>query len=117
MAIHQTPTPTPTHDLSGWDIGAVAALEWGPWGSRGDARAKVLATGDGYFLALVEADAGYHGDAHEHGFAEMLYVLSGRLRTQGVEMGPGDAYVAAAGSVHTDFATDGGATYLSIFKL
>ena len=31
--------------------------------------------------------------------------------------GPGDAYVAAAGSVHTDFTTEGGATYLSIFKL
>jgi len=106
-----------THDLRGWDIGAVAGLEWSPWGSRGDARAKVLANGDGYFLALVEAAPGYRGDPHEHGFAEMLYVLSGTLRTQGVEMGPGDAYVAAAGSVHTDFATEAGATYLSIFKL
>ena len=104
-------------DLQGWDIGRVAALEWSPWGSRGDARAKVLATGDGYVLALVEAEPGYRGDPHEHGFAEMLCVLAGALRTHGVEMGPGDAYVAAAGSVHTDFATDGGATYLSIFKL
>jgi quercetin dioxygenase-like cupin family protein len=106
-----------TPDLTGWDIGALTAIEWSPWGSRGDARAKVLASGDGYYLALVEAEPGYHGDPHEHGFAEMLYVLSGTLRTQGVEMGPGDAYVAAAGSVHTDFATDAGATYLSIFKL
>ena len=47
----------------------------------------------------------------------MLYVLAGTLRTQGVAMGPGDAYVAAAGSVHTDFTTESGATYLSIFKL
>ena len=77
----------------------------------------MLATGDGYYLALVEAEPGYRGDPHEHGFAEMLYVLSGTLRTQGVEMGTGDAYVAAAGSVHADFATDAGATYLSIFKL
>ncbi len=112
-----TAGPTTTHDLSGWDIGRVAVLDWSPWGSRGDARAKVLATGDGYHLALVEAAPGYHGDPHEHGFAEMLYVLAGTLRTQGVEMAVGDAYVAAAGSVHTDFVTDGGATYLSIFKL
>ena len=104
---------TTTHDLTGWDIGRVAALDWSPWGSRGDARAKVLATGDGYYLALVEAAPGYRGDPHEHGFAEMLYVLAGTLRTQGVEMGAGDAYVAAAGSV----CTDDGATYLSIFKL
>jgi quercetin dioxygenase-like cupin family protein len=106
-----------THDLTGWDIGAVAALAWSPWGSRGDARAKVLANGDGYHVALVEAAPGYRGDVHEHGGAEMLYVLTGTLRTQGREMGPGDAYVAAAGSVHTDFAAAGGATYLSIFKL
>ena len=29
----------------------------------------------------------------------------------------GDAYAAAAGSVHTDFATPSGATYVLIFKL
>jgi uncharacterized protein len=114
---NEQPTTSTPHDLTGWDIGAVAALEWGPWGSGGDARAKVLANGDGYYLALVEAEPGYAGDPHQHGFAEMLYVLAGSLRTQGVEMGPGDAYVASAGSVHTDFVTDGGATYLSIFKL
>jgi quercetin dioxygenase-like cupin family protein len=108
---------TSRHDLAGWDIGAVAAVDWAPWGSRGDARAKVLASGDGYFLALVEAEPGYRGDPHEHGFTEMLFVLAGTLRTQGVMMGPGDAYVAAAGSVHTDFTTEGGTTYLSIFKL
>src|SRR5262245_18497880 len=106
-----------THDLTGWDIGALHAVEWSPRGSRGDARAKVLASGDGYYLALVEAEPGYHGDPHEHGFAEMLYILSGTLRTQGVDMGSVDAYVAAAVSVHTDFATDPGATYLSVFKL
>jgi len=105
------------HDLTGWDIGAVTALEWSPWGPRGDARAKVLAKGDGYHLVLVEAAPGYDGDPHEHGAAEMLYVLAGRVRTQGVEMGAGDAYVASAGSVHTDFATDAGATYLLVFKL
>ena len=32
-------------------------------------------------------------------------------------MGKGDAYVASPGSTHADFATDSGATYLSIFKL
>ena len=32
-------------------------------------------------------------------------------------MRAGDAYVAATGSVHTDFGTDTGATYLSIITL
>ena len=29
----------------------------------------------------------------------------------------GDGYAAAAGSTHTDFATETGATYLVIFKI
>lgn len=105
------------HPLDGWDLGRTATLDWTPWGSGGDARAKVLACGDGYHLALVEAQPGYTGDPHEHQHTEMLYVLDGTVRTQGQVLEPGDAYVAAAGSAHTDFATPTGATYLSIFKL
>ena len=105
------------HSLAGWAIGHAADVEWAPWGSRGDARAKVLANADGFYVALVEAEPGYHGDAHEHAHPEFLYVVSGELRNQGVTMVAGDAYAAAAGSHHTDFATDTGATYLSIFRL
>lgn len=108
---------TRSHSLTGWDIGRFDAVDWVPWGSHDNARAKVLASGDGYWLAMVEADAGYEGDPHEHEHAEFLYVLSGRVRTQGREMQAGDAYVAAAGSTHSDFATPDGATYLSIFRL
>jgi hypothetical protein len=32
-------------------------------------------------------------------------------------MAAGDGYAAAAGSTHTAFATDTGATYLVIFKI
>jgi quercetin dioxygenase-like cupin family protein len=105
------------HSLDGWDIGQLDAVEWTSWGSGGNARAKVLANADGYFLALVEAEAGYTGDPHEHAHHEFLFVIAGTLRTQGQQMTKGDAYVAAPGSVHTDFATETGATYLSIFKL
>jgi quercetin dioxygenase-like cupin family protein len=103
--------------LDGWDIGRFDAVEWSPWGSSGNARAKVLANGDGYFVALVEAEPGYEGDPHTHAFTEFSYVIEGSIRTQGVVMEKGDAYVAAAGSTHDDFVTATGATYLSIFKL
>ncbi len=103
--------------LDGWDIGKMAEIEWVPWGSHVDARAKILASGDGYMLALVEADPGYGGDPHEHAYAEFLYVVSGTLVNQGQEMTTGDGYVASAGTTHTDFYTETGATYLSIFKL
>lgn len=105
------------HSLDGWDIGRAADVDWVPWGAGSDARAKVLATGDGYVVALVEADAGYTGTPHEHAHTEFLYVVDGVIRNQGRTMERGDAYAAAVGSTHTDFEVASRATYLSIFKL
>lgn len=103
--------------LEGWDIGSFDAVDWAPWGSSGTARAKVLASADGFYVALVEAEAGYAGDPHQHDHAEFLFVIDGALHTQGREMTKGDAYAAAPGSTHDDFGTESGATYLSIFRL
>ena len=47
--------------LDGWDIGRFDERDWSPWGSGGNARAKVLASGDGFYVALVEAEPGYSG--------------------------------------------------------
>jgi hypothetical protein len=105
-----------TPSLEGWSINRSDDIEWTDWGGGG-ARAKVLGTGDGYVLALVEADAGYVGTPHEHEHTEFLFLLAGRIRNQGRPMGAGDAYVAATGSTHTDFEAETAATYLSIFKL
>jgi quercetin dioxygenase-like cupin family protein len=106
-----------THPLDGWDIGQFDEIDWVPWGEGDKARAKVLATGDGYFLALVEADPGYAGTEHEHTHTEFSYVIEGEVSNQGRTMKAGDGYVAAVGSRHTDFTTATGARYLSIFKL
>jgi len=104
--------------LGGWDIKKFDEVEWVPWGSGGDARAKVMSSGDGYYLSLVEAAEGYRGDPHVHAHTEFLFVVDGSLRNQGKAMARHDAYVAAIGSSHDDFEVGpGGATYLSIFKL
>jgi quercetin dioxygenase-like cupin family protein len=103
--------------LEGWDIATFSETEWVPWGSQGNARAKVLAAAGGFHVALVEAEAGYRGDPHVHAHPEFLYVVDGTLRSQGRELRRGDAYAAAPGSSHDDFATETGATYVSIFKL
>ena len=50
--------------LDGWDIERFDDAEWVSWGSGGNARAKVLGAADGYTVALVEAEPGYHGDSH-----------------------------------------------------
>jgi hypothetical protein len=103
--------------LDGWDITHADATDWVPWGEKGDARAKILGSGDGYIVALVEADAGYQGTPHEHAYTEFFYLVDGAIRNQGVAMKVGDGYVAAAGSSHTDFEAESPATYLSIFRI
>jgi len=106
-----------TQRLEGWDIVSAADRDWIDWGEGGAARAKLLAAGDGYTVALVETEPGYKGSRHDHVHTEFLYVLEGRLRNQGEVMEAGDTYVAAAGSTHTDFEAESPSTYLSIFKL
>ena len=104
--------------LDGWDIGSAPQLEWIPWvGSAGEARAKILGSADGYTVVLVEAKPGYTGAPHEHTNAEFNYIVDGAVRNQGCMMVAGDGYAAAAGSTHTDFETEQGATYIVIFKL
>ena len=100
----------------GWNFGSADTTEWLEWGGGG-ARAKVLASGDGYHVAIVDAEPGYSGTPHVHDHAEMLHVLSGTVVTNGVTMQAGDAYVAEAGSEHLEFSTATGATYLSIFRI
>ncbi len=109
--------PAVTFSLDGWNIGEADALEWAAWGSGDNARAKILATGDDYYVALVEAGPGYRSDPHRHEHTEFLYVVSGTLQNQGRTLGPGSAFVANTGSEHQDFGTTDGATYVSIFKL
>jgi uncharacterized cupin superfamily protein len=104
--------------LEGWDIRRFDGAEWAPWGgAHGEARAKVLGAADGFYVALVEAQPGYEGAPHMHTYPEFNYIVEGEVRNQGQLMRRGDAYAAAAGSSHTDFATEAGATYLLVFKI
>ena len=103
--------------LTGWNIVRADEAEWSPWGSHGNARAKVLGTADGYYVTLVEAEAGYRGDPHEHTNAEFFYLLEGSVRNQGQLISGGDGYAAAAGSRHTDFVVEAPSRYLVIFRL
>ena len=106
------------HPLDGWDIVHGGDADWTPWGGEGaPARAKVLGTGDGYALVLVEAAAGYTGAPHDHDHAEISYVITGTVEHQGVRMTAGDGYVASAGSRHTGFTVTSDATYVLAFKL
>jgi quercetin dioxygenase-like cupin family protein len=103
--------------LDGWDIQSADGAEWVPWGTQGNAKAKILGAADGYVVAYVQADPGYRGDPHEHPHPEFFYLIDGTVRNQGRSMVAGDGYAAAMGSTHADFATETGATYIVIFRL
>jgi quercetin dioxygenase-like cupin family protein len=104
--------------LEGWDMVDAATAEWMPWvGAAGEARAKMLGSADGYVVVLVEAQPGYQGNPHEHAYAEFEYIVSGSVRNQGRELHAGDGYAAAAGSSHSDFFTETGATYVVVFRI
>ena len=80
------------HSLDGWDIGHHSERDWSPWGgTTGDARAKVLAVADDYYLTLVEAQPGYAGDAHEHAHPEFLYVIDGSCAPRASSSAPATA--------------------------
>lgn len=111
-------TATESHpSTDGWDINHAPDAQWMPWGSTGDARAKILGSADGYHVVLVEADAGYRGTPHTHEHAEFFYLVDGRIRNQGEELDAGDGYAAAAGSTHEDFEALAPSTYVSIFRI
>jgi quercetin dioxygenase-like cupin family protein len=101
----------------GWSFGFADEAEWVPWGSAGVARGRMLSAGDGYLTVEVDAPAGYRGDPHVHPAAEFVYVLAGRVRSQGVELGPGDSYTASAGSRHDEFEVLDDARYVITFSL
>ena len=107
-----------TISLDGWDIHRFDDTDWGPWsGTAGEAKAKIMGVGDGYYVALVDAAPGYRGAPHVHEYAEFFSLIDGTVQNQGEVMTKGDGYVAAAGSSHTDFATETGPRYIVIFKL
>ncbi len=110
-------TTSPTPSLAGWDIRHAAKLDWIAWGNQGTAKAKILGDADGYTVAVIRAETGYRTAPHDHAHSEFLYLLDGVVRNQGQVLTAGDAYAAATGSIHTDFAVQSPATYLSIFRL
>ena len=104
------------HDLSGWQFAelATAPLQHTPEGTP----FKLFGAADGFVFVYSELAPGASGAPHVHDQGpEFLYVLEGSLRTNGVEMKAGHGYAASKGSAHTEFTSDEGARFLSVFKL
>ncbi len=98
---------------AGWMFADGNAVEWNEMGPG--VAMKTLGAADGRLIAMFRFDAGYVGGTHDHADAEFSYVLDGTLVSNGVLMEAGHAYAAEAGTTHSEFRTDTGATLVSVF--
>ncbi len=103
------------HDTTGWTFTDTNTAAWQE--TPDGAKFKMVGAADGFVMVYSELAAGGSGSSHEHGAPEFLYVLDGDVRSNGVEMKAGHGYSASAGSKHTEFASTGGCTFISVFKL
>ena len=100
---------------AGWTFADSNAVEWQEIGPG--VAMKTLGAAGGRLLALFKFEPGYSGAAHDHRDAEFSYLLEGDLVSNGVPMAAGHAYAAEAGTTHSEFRTEGGATLVSVFQI
>ncbi len=104
-----------TDMTEGWTFSDQGAMEWQEMGPG--IAMKMLGAANGRVMAMFKFDAGYVGGSHEHGDAEFTYLLDGEMVSNGVQMEAGHAYAAQAGTTHSEFRTDTGATLVSVFQM
>ncbi len=100
---------------AGWMFADSNAIEWNEMGPG--VSMKQLGVANGRLIAMFKFDPGYAGGTHEHGDAEFTYVIDGSIVSNGVPMGAGHAYAAEAGTTHSEFRSDAGATVVSVFAI
>ena len=100
---------------AGWIFADSNVIDWNEMGPG--IAMKQLGAANGRMFAMFKFDAGYTGGSHEHGDAEFTYVIDGSIVSNGVLMEAGHAYAAEAGTSHTEFRTDTGATLVSVFAI
>ncbi len=69
---------------------------------------------DGHTTFLLKLDAGARFPTHRHRGAECVYLISGDLRSGGVELAPGDFQRAGPGSKHSELYSEGGCVALVV---
>jgi anti-sigma factor ChrR (cupin superfamily) len=90
---------------AGWQPGPLPGIRIKPLSTSGDM---------GYHVLLAELAPGTRFPEHDHGSSEELFVLSGRLHTEGRILGPGDFLHAEPGTHHHELVSPDGCVALLI---
>lgn len=99
----------------GWQFTNTNEVEW----KKADDNSlyKTIGFVDGLAFVLSDVPAGHQGKHHHHTHAEFVYVMGGSIRANGVIMEAGHGYAAPEGTNHTEFASDNGCQFISVFKV
>jgi quercetin dioxygenase-like cupin family protein len=90
--------------------------EWKPAGYEGGERAILRLSPEQGRTSLVRLKAGARGPRHRHAGGEDVLVISGRIRVDGHELGPGDYLYAEAGEEHEVVALEDAMFFASTQK-
>jgi len=104
---------TPTNE--GWQFTNTNAIDWEDAGDT--SLFKGIGSADGLAFTLSDVPAGYRGRPHHHTHAEFVYVMEGAILANGVLMEVGHGYAAKKGTDHTEFFSENGCKFISVFKI
>lgn len=104
-----------SEQTEGWTFADQDSIPWQEMGPL--IEMKMLGAANGRVISMFRFGAGYVGGTHDHTDAEFTYVLEGEIISNGVTMGPGHAYAAQAGTTHSEFRSETGATLVSVFPM
>lgn len=97
-----------------WQFANTNEMEWQKAGDN--SLFKLIGFVDGLVFSLSDVPAGHRGVPHHHTHAEFVYVMEGSIIANGVLMEAGHGYAAPKGTDHTEFVSEFGCKFISVFK-
>lgn len=99
----------------GWIFTDTNTIDWQQ--AKDNSLFKLIGAVDGLAFSIVDIPAGHRGIPHHHTHAEFVYVMEGSVRANGVLMEAGHGYAAQEGTDHTEFVSEHGCKFISVFKI
>jgi len=103
------------NENKGWTFTNTNEIEWAM--AADNTLFKSIGAADGLGFAISDVPAGHCGRKHHHTHAEFTFVLEGSIIANGVLMEAGTGYAAEKGTDHTQFYSEHGCKFISVFKI
>jgi hypothetical protein len=102
-----------TNDQPQWHIANTNSMDWQT--VEGGQMIKFIGTAKGTGFILSKVPAGFKGPVHRHDGLEYLYVIEGSAISNGTLLKAGCGFIAEPGTLHSEFSSPSGATFVVVF--